>query len=67
VNEGALADARPCVFPDLFKKARTGYFAITYQAGYAIPMLIGTIFAAISFIVGPETKGRAMTAEAVVA
>jgi hypothetical protein len=67
VNEGALTDARPCVFPDLFNKARAGYFAITHQAGYAIPMLIGTIFTAISFIVGPETKGKAMTAEVVIA
>jgi hypothetical protein len=63
VNEGALTGARPCVFPDLFNKARAGYFAITHQAGYAIPMLIGTIF----FIVGTETKGKAMTAEVVVA
>jgi hypothetical protein len=30
-------------------------------------MLIGTVFAAVSFIVGPETKGKAMTAEVVVA
>jgi hypothetical protein len=58
VTEGALTNARPCVFPDLFKKARTGYFAITYQVGFAIPMPIGTVFAAVSFIVGPETKGK---------
>ena len=47
------------------------YFATNYQLGYAIPMLIGTIAAATSFavaiIVGPETKGKEMNADVVLA
>jgi SHS family lactate transporter-like MFS transporter len=37
------------------------YFAITYQIGYAVPMLIGTVVAAASVVIAlllsPETKG----------
>ncbi len=37
------------------------FFAIEYQIGYAIPMLIGTVVAAVSVVIAlllsPETKG----------
>src|SRR5262249_34842642 len=38
------------------------YFAINYQLGFGIPMLVGTVVGAVSFVLalllGPETKGR---------
>jgi MFS transporter, SHS family, lactate transporter len=47
------------------------YFATTYQIGYAVPMLVGTVVAAfsvvISLLLSPETKGKELTAELVVA
>ncbi len=47
------------------------YCATTYNLGYAIPMLVGTIGAATSFAIaislGPETKGKAIVADVVVA
>ncbi|HTZ34395.1 MAG TPA: MFS transporter [Stellaceae bacterium] len=47
------------------------YFATTYNLGYAIPMLIGTVFAALSFVLailaGPETRGKELVADLVVA
>jgi SHS family lactate transporter-like MFS transporter len=47
------------------------YFATTYNMGYATPMLIGTVVAAISVFIAlslsPETKGQELTAELVVA
>jgi SHS family lactate transporter-like MFS transporter len=47
------------------------YMATTYHVGYAIPMLVGTVVAALSFCVavllGPETKGKALVADVVVA
>jgi SHS family lactate transporter-like MFS transporter len=47
------------------------YIATTYQMGFAIPMLIGTVVGAVSFIaallLGPETKGKELTSELVVA
>jgi MFS transporter, SHS family, lactate transporter len=47
------------------------YCATTYHLGYAIPMLIGTIGAALSFslaiALGPETKGKKIVADVVVA
>ena len=47
------------------------YFATAYHIGYAIPMLVGTVAAATSFIIaialGPETKGKEMVADLVVA
>ena len=43
------------------------YAAITWQLGFAIPMLIGTWVGLISFILallyGPETKGKQMVAD----
>jgi SHS family lactate transporter-like MFS transporter len=43
------------------------YVANTWQLGYAIPMMIGTIVFATSYIlallVGPETKGKELVAE----
>ncbi len=43
------------------------YVAVTYHIGYAIPMLIGTVVAALSFVVavllGPETKGKVLVAD----
>jgi hypothetical protein len=37
--------------------------------GYAIPMLVGTIGAALSFAIalGPETRGKELSAEPVLA
>jgi SHS family lactate transporter-like MFS transporter len=47
------------------------YFATNWGLGYAIPMLLGTIAAALSFVIaiafGPETKGKALVADVVVA
>ena len=38
------------------------YFAINYNLGYAIPMLVGTVVAAVSVVIAlslsPETKGK---------
>ena len=43
------------------------YFAIDYQLGFAIPMLIGTTFGLVSVIVSlllsPETKGHVFTSD----
>jgi MFS transporter, SHS family, lactate transporter len=43
------------------------YAATHYHLGYAAPMLVGTIVAAISFAIaiglGPETKGKALEAD----
>jgi SHS family lactate transporter-like MFS transporter len=47
------------------------YFAANFQTGFAIPMLIGTVAASISFVLallmGPETKGKVLVADLVVA
>ena len=47
------------------------YAATTYNLGYAIPMLIGTSVAAVSFVLailfGPETKGKELVADLVIA
>jgi MFS transporter, SHS family, lactate transporter len=47
------------------------YFATTLHYGYVIPMLVGTIGAALSFAIaialGPETKGRELVADVVIA
>ena len=47
------------------------YFAINYQLGFGIPMLVGTVVGAISFVlallVGPETKGKVLVPDLVVA
>jgi SHS family lactate transporter-like MFS transporter len=47
------------------------YFAITWDLGFAIPMLVGTMFGLVNFILslvfGPETKGTVMVAELSVA
>ena len=47
------------------------YCATTYHIGYAIPMLVGTIGAALSFAIaialGPETRGKELVADVVVA
>jgi SHS family lactate transporter-like MFS transporter len=47
------------------------YFAINWHTGFAIPMMLGTILAAISVAaavwVGPETRGRQLVAELSVA
>jgi SHS family lactate transporter-like MFS transporter len=47
------------------------YFATDWGLGYAIPMLIGTIAAALSFVIaialGPETKGKELVADVVIA
>jgi MFS transporter, SHS family, lactate transporter len=47
------------------------YCATTYNIGYAIPMLVGTIAAALSFalavLLGPETRGKELVAELTIA
>jgi SHS family lactate transporter-like MFS transporter len=47
------------------------YFAITWDLGFAIPMLIGTLFGLVNFILsvafGPETRGTEMVPDLVVA
>ena len=47
------------------------YFAATYQIGYAIPMLVGTVVAAVSVFIAllfsPETKGKELVSDLVVA
>jgi len=47
------------------------YFAVNYNMGYAIPMLVGTVAAAVSVVIAlslsPETKGKALVAELSVA
>jgi SHS family lactate transporter-like MFS transporter len=47
------------------------YFAISWNLGFAIPMLIGTLFGLVNFILslafGPETKGVEMVPDLVVA
>jgi MFS transporter, SHS family, lactate transporter len=46
------------------------YAATAHHLGYAIPMLVGTIGAAVSFaiaiVLGPETKGKPLIADLVV-
>jgi SHS family lactate transporter-like MFS transporter len=47
------------------------YFATTYNVGYAVPMLVGTVVAAFSVVIAlllsPETKGKELVADLVVA
>jgi MFS transporter, SHS family, lactate transporter len=47
------------------------YLAATWHIGFATPMLIGTVVGAVSFIVAllfsPETRGKVLTAEVVLA
>ena len=43
------------------------YFATNYNLGYAVPMLVGTVVAAVSVVIAlllsPETKGKVLVAE----
>src|SRR5437588_333931 len=45
------------------------YFATTYQIGYAVPMAVGTVVAAVSVVIAlslsPETKGQELVADLV--
>jgi len=47
------------------------YFAVNFGMGYATPMLVGTVAAAVSVVIAlslsPETKGQELTADLVVA
>jgi SHS family lactate transporter-like MFS transporter len=47
------------------------WFAVHYEVGFAIPMMIGTCVAAASFalalVFGPETKGKVMVPDLIVA
>ena len=47
------------------------FFAVNFSLGYAIPMLVGTVVAAISVVISlllsPETKGKVLVAELQVA
>jgi SHS family lactate transporter-like MFS transporter len=47
------------------------YFASNYGTGFAVPMLIGTMVASLSVVfallMGPETKGKVLVADLVVA
>jgi hypothetical protein len=53
------------------RAARLVYFATTYNPGFAIPMLVSTIIAAasvvISLLLSPETKGKVLVPDLVVA
>ena len=46
------------------------YFAVNYQLGFAIPMLVGTTFGLVSVVIAlllsPETKGHVFTSDLVV-
>ena len=46
------------------------YLAATWQTGFAIPMLVGTVFGGVSFILatllGPETKSKELVPDLVV-
>ena len=58
------------IFGGLVAPALT-YFATTFQLGFAIPMLIGTLVGSISVVIAlllsPETKGTDLVAELKVA
>jgi SHS family lactate transporter-like MFS transporter len=45
-------------------------FAINYQQGFGIPMLVGTVVGGVSFVfallLGPETKGKVLVPDLVV-
>src|SRR5260370_42270563 len=47
------------------------YFALNYHLGFGIPMLVGTVVGAVSFVfallLGPETKGKELVADLSVA
>jgi MFS transporter, SHS family, lactate transporter len=47
------------------------YFAVAYNLSFAVPMLIGTVVAAtsvvITLLISPETKGKELTSDLVVA
>jgi MFS transporter, SHS family, lactate transporter len=47
------------------------YFAVDCHLGFAIPMAIGTLGGLVSFIIalsfGPETRGKELTADLVLA
>ena len=47
------------------------YFALDYNLGYAVPMAVGTVVAAVSVVIAlslsPETKGQELTADLAVA
>jgi len=47
------------------------YCALTYNVSFAVPMLIGTVVAAssvvVALLISPETKGKELTSELVVA
>jgi SHS family lactate transporter-like MFS transporter len=47
------------------------YFATTYNLGFAIPMLVSTVITVasviISLLLSPETKGRVLVSDLVVA
>jgi SHS family lactate transporter-like MFS transporter len=47
------------------------YFAINYNLGFGVPMLVGTVVGALSFVTalyfGPETKGKELVPDLVVA
>jgi MFS transporter, SHS family, lactate transporter len=47
------------------------FFAVNFNVGYALPMLVGTVVAAasvvVSLLLSPETKGTVLVAELQVA
>jgi SHS family lactate transporter-like MFS transporter len=67
---GAFCYHQGAIFGGLVAPVLT-YFAINYQFGFAIPMLVGTVLGLISFVlavlVGPETKGKVLDAGLVIA
>jgi MFS transporter, SHS family, lactate transporter len=47
------------------------FFAVNYGMGFGIPMLVGTVVGALSvmcaLLLGPETKGKVLAADLVLA
>jgi SHS family lactate transporter-like MFS transporter len=47
------------------------YFAVNYDLGFSIPMLIGCVIGSVSWCLalylGPETRGKEMSADLVLA
>ncbi len=66
----AFCDHQGAIFGGLVAPTLT-FFAINYHLGFGIPMLFGTVIGAISFVFalyfGPETKGKVLVSELVVA
>ena len=58
-------------FSDTGRTGCSPYFAINHNVGFAIPMFIGTVVGSISVVfallLSPETKGKILVSDLVVA